>query len=668
MKTLLIIKNAAHIPDWKKFLSDKHSGPVDALLFDEEPYEEIRAALPPDAAVMRASDFMKDSSVRARSKYIKFIAEWPGLANIGGKNFKEAFTHKDRVSLWWFTVVSMKNSLSVPVFNILRHLQVLEDIITGKAYNAAIIIGADPVFAGLARQVCGINKIDHEQCGKAGATGLKTYVMGSVSFTFLSRLKFFIDIAVTKIYITFSDFFAKRDMGEAVAREKIVFCTVYSDTLTYKSGALKDRCYVDLPEFLESKGNYECLYAPYLYGGLFSSLKLYLSVSGKGAGNKIVRMERYIPWRALFGSCFGIKNIFRYLAFERTRSFRGSFNYYGIDIYPLLKGELRRSYIGSCVPRCVLTAVAYENFLKDVEVKGVVSLLELYNVAKAVYFGVKESGSRAITFAYQHGLDTSMNLVYGFDRKEISEGLSVPADYLNVSPMPDYFIFTGEAGKKIISSCGYPESRCLLTGSPRYDRLGAILKDMGHNDNARSPRSSDRKVLLATLSATSADADKMIKNVIGACSGRRDCYVVFKRHPLYDPSTKISAMAAKYGFTDYAIAQKDEDLYGLILSSDAVAVTYSTVGPEAVAMGKRVISFVSPGEADMSIFFELDSPAAIMARTAQELNLALDKVFGQEDIPVSCVNGREAVVRESFFRLDGKAKDRILEEFDRILI
>jgi len=106
--------------------------------------------------------------------------------------------------------------------------------------------------------------------------------------------------------------------------------------------------------------------------------------------------------------------------------------------------------------------------------KGIVTFLEDVSILKSALYGVKRGAPDTKTIAYQHANITPMKLWYSYSPEEIS----LEGDYIKGMPVPDYFIFQGRMGKNIVKTSGYPESRCFMTGSPRFDGLAGIKKEI----------------------------------------------------------------------------------------------------------------------------------------------------------------------------------------------
>jgi len=614
----------------------------------------IRQAGFAKSEVILLADLYDNALRQTRDRYVDFMGKWPETFRRNGKNFKELFIHNRTISLWWFTAFSMKSSETSPIIGILMRLKMVEELLAGDKFDRCILLGGDTVFARL------LEELSYSKgctCVCLGPKPQRFSFRNTVLWHVKSRIKCFVDIACTKLVLAMFHEQARRLEGQD-KRGLVLFSSIYAEGLTLSDGALTDRFYRELPDFINKEGRgLRAAYSNYLYGRFFSSLKLFFGLmkDPKLTGRQgVVFLERYLSWRDLVRHVFDCSIPLRYLVLEAARPFRNSFRYRGMNIFPVVKDELRASFVSACIPRCILTAIGYERFARRNEPLFVFSFLELYNVSKAVYYGVRQSGAATKTIAYQHALIAPMTINYRYNYREIEPAGSQA--YVSSMPLPDYFIFQGDAARREVVEWGFPKDRTFLTGSPRYDALSeasARLKRSGRAGSAFP----DKKTILVATTYTKKDSDKLARIVAAACDGRKDNALIFKSHPNYDISDSLRALKGRYLLNDCSVQEKP--LYELIAQADVLVTTYSTVAAEAIVLGCPVICLAEETEVDQSIFFSIDKDVAIKIRDSRELSKALDVALYDRHRLEGYKKNWERFIESNFFRIDGKAKDRI---------
>lgn len=618
--------------------------------------------------VLHSYDYLKEAAYKTRDKYVSFIGEWPDRFCKKGRNFKEIFTYNNDLSLWWLTTFAMKNPFKLDVFNTLCRAQIVADIVKSGRFNKCVVLASDRVLSELVRQICEAGDIKFMDMGSCA---MRFSIRDTVLWFTLSRLRFLVEICATKLVLHILEIFGRRYAEPEDKKECAIFMTLYLYGLNACGGIPQDRFYGRLPDVLEnSRKDIKPLFMPYLYGSYFSSLRLLLQmlrrrdVLKKGG---VVFLERYLKWREIFSELFDWRISAHYLALDYDAMFRNSFSYNGINIFRLVRPQLRESFLGSCLARCLLTAKGYERFIQqyDKDVKFTFSMLEFYNVSRAIYYISRRSFPRVKTIAYQHALILPMDSSYYFAPSEVDLGFS-NADFVNKTPLPDYIILQGEIARQIITSWGYPAERCILTGSPRYDGLSEVARRRGSLSpdliNYRAGFPKDKKIAVIATSHLRYESCRIIETVAKAISGRDDIFAIFKPHPVCPMERIARGICSIYNLKNYRVV--NDDIGRLISIGDVFISTYSTAATEAFAAGMPVISLSIEGQCIMDVFSDTNSGFIMRVKTAQELNKALDELFSMKNLCEGAGIERKRLVEDIFYRLDGLASERIVKAIE----
>lgn len=493
----------------------------------------------------------------------------------------------------------------------------------------------DPEGSAVFENLCRINK---GEAPKDISRGFKGTSLGYL----LSRMRFLVYM-ILKVLIF--KIFLRRKPALPEIGDCLLFASIYPDMLKRRNGRLVDRYYLDLPDNIERDMGVKTKYMSFYYSSVVQLLKDLKTIKGDG----VIFYEEHLSISDILRA-FNIGTVFRFMRMEKSGAFKNSFNFHGHNVAHLFKNELAGSIAGRGVFEWSLVAKAVENITKVYKPLGVVSFLEMYPYSRALYYGVRRSGITVKTVAYQHANITPMKLWYSYSPSEIS----LNGDYIKGMPVPDYFIFQGKMGMDILNKSGYPKERSFLTGSPRFDRLAGIKKlDIA----AIIPQ--NKKIVLVATTYSGKDSDAIIEMAVAAAKKRADCFLLFKAHPNYP----IKEALGKYALKNYVVSE--DDIHQLILRSDVLLTSYSTTGDEAIALKCPVISIETGVLINMSTFFEID--AAPSVSNPGELNLALDMVFYDKARMDKYRERWPALIEASFFKLDGRSEERLLNVMKEIL-
>ena len=284
--------------------------------------------------------------------------------------------------------------------------------------------------------------------------------------------------------------------------------------------------------------------------------------------------------------------------------------------------------------------------------------LEFYSPGRAVYYGAKVGRPDVTTVAYQHANISRMKLWYSYSPREVVPLGHGGPPFIATMPVPDRYLFQGENGLRVILESGYPEERCRVTGSPRYDALGDILCAGSQRQPPPNTAGDGRtKTVLVIPSLSDEDAQDLVETCVKACaSSTVESRVLVKPHPSSSIGDTIPAVKAQWEFPDVQVVRGD--LYQHIRDADVVVTSYSTAGDEAIALGCPVICYTGL-RPSMSTF--LDIPAAPVVHDAGELRSALESIFNDPQYLETYRAQWPALIEGSFYRLDGRGCERMVE-------
>ena len=622
--------------------------------------------------VIKVQQIVEKYSLTARTHYRDFISNWPIDTMIGGISFKEKFTYRHEISYWWLTDASVKQNESSLTFDYLCYLELIDSEMN-ISYSKCVYIGHDSLLSLFIHRLCEKNDIHFTSVNLP-----KIRIHLSVIHGILSRVWFAFKIFWTWVLFKLFNF-----RKPVISSNILGFYTIYPSTSSIEDSVLGDRNYRQLPEIINNRSGYKTLFLVSFHPKNLKHWKAALkSIITKQKSNRPnhVFMESFLNISDILLVLMNLVFVSKYLILHKFSSeFRSSFKYLGIDIYELIGLEQARSLLGNQLPDSIILARLTERTLNKYPMTHLLCFLEMYPSARAIYYGASKSKTSIKTVAYQHASINSMKLWYDYSEKEVQHSQDNANNFIFSMPIPDMYFFQGNLGRSVIRGSGYPEDRCLVTGSPRYDTLAQIHKT-AESQAATMSRNSSKdlkskpKQILVVPSLSLPDALELIEATLLAWKEGRSEYdtnipiqITVKPHPATILSHELKRLTEKYECG--CILESSDDLYALLLKADVVITSYSTAGDEAIALEKPVICYSGTG-VTMSSF--LDIPAAPIVHDPEELDTALKKVISPADHPLYDPNfivpyrdHRQSLVDEAFYRLDANASDRIISELFR---
>jgi hypothetical protein len=229
----------------------------------------------------------------------------------------------------------------------------------------------------------------------------------------------------------------------------------------------------------------------------------------------------------------------------------------------------------------------------------------------------------------------------------------------------------GEYFKDLLVKMGNDPSKIIVTGQPRFDPLvrgdrrfqrEAIMERLGLNP---------RKKVVSLFSeprvtnVREADDDLFLRATFMAVRDLPDVQVVTKLHPIDFNFVRPRRIALEAGLHDVAIV-KDVDLWELLSISDVALVTISTVGHEAIAMGRPLIQ-VSISKTEPTYIPYAEVGAALEVSDITLLGKAIEKALWDPVTFRRLEEGRANYLTHFAHKLDGRASERVADLISQMI-
>ena len=601
--------------------------------------------------IVRAAQVIDAAALRTREKYCAFIADWPERFRHRGRNFKEMFTYRGELAYWWLSYASMKHNETRPTFQYLCDLEIIREALKTGMWQC-VLIGHDPMIALLVSRACANLDVPFHAPG-VGSVKLRRWALRGLVGRFWFAWKLLARLVVFRL------FFRTRRSNAGAA---IAFHTLFPTLVRLSDGELVDRHYRDLPGFVSQKRDIDTAFLATFSPESWRDWRLIWTqrkALRPRKGPRLVLLEGYLSFSDLALAISNLPFVIRYGWMDRMdRTFRESFQYDGINVFELVGSEFARDFLGNAVPSNLILARLVERAMRDQPFTHLVSFAELYAAARAVYYGAKKGRPDVMTVAYQHANINRMKIYHSYLPTEIVPQIAEDSRSVATMPLPDLYLFQGESGRRVIQESGYPRERCRVTGSPRYNALGHLLRTLDQEQPPTAAKSNGCvKTVLVTPSVEPQQAQELVETCVKACAGSPlKLRVQVKPHPSTPMEETIPILQKQYEFPDLCLMQGD--LYQLIRDADVVVASYSTAGDEAIALGRPVICYTGL-RPSMSSF--IDVPAAPVVHDVGELRTALERMLNDSDYLEAYRTQWPALIESSFYRLDGLACQRMLE-------
>lgn len=307
----------------------------------------------------------------------------------------------------------------------------------------------------------------------------------------------------------------------------------------------------------------------------------------------------------------------------------------------------------------LLFEMLFHLYLPDIIPRFVIArkILTLYRPKIVISPDVADSRARVYTMlARQYGMK-SLDVQFGLAGREAVEWRYLSSDYVAA---------WGKVSKEAMLNQGVPESRILVTGSPRHDYEFEISKEELTNQRQRLEVPVDVKlfVLASTYSIKTHDkySDpkvlfKMKKAIFDCFKNTEGAFLVVKPHPV-ESESEVRAMIR--GSANIIQVCKNSDIREMIRICDGFISFGSTATIDALIANKITICPLFPGW-EFSAFFK-NSDAVVIPTSEFELNAVVRDISkGLTPTSVLSSNARIKFLEQNIFSLDRKATLRIVE-------
>lgn len=603
--------------------------------------------------VLRSHDDYRQVCLRARERLMAFTAAWPGKFRWRGRNFRELFVYRGDLSWWWLSELSQRNGDDRPTFGWFCELELLQDFAGSEGFDQALLcVDNVDLYTVMRRslEAGGIRCIPNR-----GRRPLLDW--SRLPLVWLMRWRDFLGELSHALAVKWACR-GPNPRPTPSPLPSVVWHSWYPSQWLSTNGKREDRYYLHIPGLAEAGGRFRSSYLATVRGPL-APWSVSHTVRRTPPRPDFDYVQRHARIRDLLRHYFDFRPALRFWYLETFhRGYRASFTLDGVDLFPLLRHDMRFSYLRN-IPRLLATADQFRRYAGRCKPDFFITYLELHCYGRAVIYGVKSGSAHTRVIGYQHSAITPMKLVYNYEHGELRmpNGTGTRLDYM---PLPDRFVVHGWAAQRILAAGGYPVSRINVAGIARLDYLYETLRESPGQAPEAPPGS---KVVLIASPIWPDRTERLVETAMRGLRGRSDAFAIFKLHPLDSfGEQQVHELASRYGVRNYRVW--NAELYKLIRMASALFTMSSTTGAEAIAMGVPVIHLQSPRDLDLSPFFEMPD-CAFQVSDEEGFRGALDTILHRGPALAERQARWAELVSQTFYAVDGKAGERFVEALNR---
>jgi hypothetical protein len=322
---------------------------------------------------------------------------------------------------------------------------------------------------------------------------------------------------------------------------------------------------------------------------LWKKRKDYLKVYQAG---KMIFVETYLNildyLKTFYFSIQYVKKLIRYWFKYKPKIHEF---YENIDITRIVISELEHSLCSFEIFNCIYLMKAMEKLTSVNEIVSLIYRIEFQPHERAIEYGAED---RCLTIGFQHQAIGRNHLQYFFPKREIDHYYSEKDNPDNL-PIPDKIMVTGEYPFEVLREDDFAEDAIKICGPVRYADLVKSVKNGRSKEKTRVKYGYDihQNIFLVATPSVRIEMLNLVLALLNALkSSDISGLFLFKSHPVYKYDEEVIRLiweiypAMKYSFLPDGININD-----YLILSDALLLTGTTVGVEAICLGTMPILF-----------------------------------------------------------------------------
>lgn len=566
--------------------------------------------------------FAEHAQEKIRKFIPDFIYEFPKKKVGNGKSIKEIF-HFKNINFWWFNKMAEKGALGTPFIKTMYYLELIRNVVLAKEYNEIWLEIKDDSILKLLKNNQNIlpRLIIIGKPGKEPVNGKKFY------------LKLFYNIFLYQGFYLCRFLLLKGFRSRIKIKDhSILFFTFYPYFWNKSSkNSMTELFFQSLPARLNEQ--HPICYITWLSLGLRDLWSKRSKLINDFKYENIVPIETYLSLKDFLDTFFiSAYYILMVLKFRRRIMNTIREQYEGYNITNIILNEFNQCLATHEIITCVLMMKACSNTIGQNKINALIYRVEFQPYERAIIYGAKNN---CTTIAFQHQALARNHLQYFFPKEEISSYYKNKNDPDNL-PLADYYMVAGEYPFGVLLNSGFPREVLNICGPVRYANLVEYLKKKDDKNYIRKKYgySEKDKIFLIASPVTKEEVFSLMLSLCQVMNEyEENILFLLKSHPVVKFDEEIvKIIDITSPDMKYRILPDDINLNDYLSLSDALILTGTTMGIEAICLGVVPILFENDSSFSLNPLLEIRD-SCFCVRNAQELKQAI----------ISVINDREEV-------------------------
>ncbi|MFH1581658.1 MAG: hypothetical protein ABIC39_06235 [Pseudomonadota bacterium] len=599
------------------------------------------------------NDYADQAQDRIRKFIPAFIYEFPRKEFAPGRSLINLLRISNRINLWWFMEMSEKGALRTPFIKRLYFFELIRNVILRNDYDEIWADLNDDVLAkslivnknGLAKLI-DISKIRRSPQFFGGLLFWKKSSLNMIRAEAGYLIRWLL-LKVTGILRT-----------SKIPEKAVLFFSFfpYFWIKSSRSGYVES-FFRSVPAHIAKRAPVR--YAVWLtLGGLSKIWKEAGKIKKSIKEAKLVLLESYLrPIDFAYVLYLTIRYLFKIITYRCSIRPRIKVSYEGYNITDLVIAEFDHSLISRQVFHCFFIMRAIRRMVSKNAISALLYRIEFQPFERAIEYGV---GDRCMTVAFQHSAIGRNDLQYFFH----------PDDF-NDLPRPDKLLVTGEYPYEVLRKAGFPEDDIGICGPVRYASLIEYRRGARNRSEIRKKHGFNDKQHIFLIASPSAKEDMlnlMLSLLQVLRKNDKDFIFLFKSHPVFKFDQDIIELINQfYPNMKYSFLPDNVNLNDYLFLSDALILTGTTVGIEAICLGTMPILFENNSTFSLNPLLEIKN-SYFSVKNELELKEALFSVINNDPRVLGIKKHWPEAIRKLFYNIEEDPNEKfysVLQKFGR---
>lgn len=604
--------------------------------------------------ILKIDAWSEEAQKQVRELVPGLIYRFPREEFKPGINLLKMFRLADGSNFWWFLEISEKGALRTPLIKRLYYWEIIKAALKDQNYKEIWLDLKDAILIRTLRS--NQKRLPALKVISPGARNIRSELESSAVFFVINcGLR-----AVKEMLRVIGRRFVLRVIGKGnrqkLPSRSMAFFSFFPYFWIKSTGrGMIENFFREVPSWIK-------LYNPvgFVVWLSWGPLELWKNRAMLGSVNSMILMENYLKGHDFI---LVFKEIMIYLiraikyrlnVRKHIRVIRDDW-----DLTEMVRDELDYSLINAEAVRCFWIKAAIRQLTKLNQLAALVYRIEFQPHERALEYGARDN---CRTIALQHQAIARNHLQYFFPKDEMTQYYHDKQNSDGL-PLPYRFVVAGEYPYEVLRSGGVPAEALRLCGPLRYAGLINYLKNPGSKSELRRKYDYPRSQTIYLIATPSArDEMSVFMNTLLRVLKELESQdlFLFKSHPVFKHDTEIADMIKRlYPQMQYQFLADEVNLCELLRLSDALLLTGTTVGVEAICLGTVPILFDIDSTFSLNPLLEIKE-ACLWVKNAKELKRALQAIKDESNLKEVKSHWKDAIGK-AFYDIANDPRKRFVD-------